>query len=104
MTTTVAGGSALASNRRRPDRDIGGRGGKGESKGREKSKQYEGGREGPPAPEDPLPGVCRFHLKGKCRAGRSCSLAHNPPCRFVNTKGVARGGKNACSYTFALRR
>ena len=42
---------------------------------------------------DPLNGVCRFHQKGKCRAGNSCSKVHNRPCRFANTKGGCSKGK-----------
>ena len=43
-------------------------------------------------PENPLKGVCRFHLRGKCRAGESCSMKHNPPCIFHNKKGGRRLG------------
>ena len=96
MSSAIAGGNALASMHQNQSKGC--KGDEGKGKGKDKGKKKDKGADGSQvtSPSDPLKGVCRFHLKGKCRAGNSCSLAHNPPCRFANTKrGCAKGDKCA---------
>jgi len=66
---------------------------KGLPKGSGKGKA-EGGQA---RPDDPLKGVCRFRLKGKCKAGDSCPLRHNRPCRYISTPEGCRLG-DACPF------
>ena len=74
MTSAIAGGNALASMHKNPNRKKGDRSDEGKDKSKGKEKTKEKGSNGSPAQvPDPLNGVCRFHLKGKCRAGNSCT-------------------------------
>ena len=69
MTTAIAGGNALASVSQNKNK----KGGKGKGKGKEggKAKDSDGSQSQHAA--DPMKGICRMHLKGKCRAGNSCN-------------------------------
>ena len=105
MTTAIAGGNALASMHQNPNRSRADRSDNGKDKGKGKGKKKQKGSNVPPAQTitDPLNGICRFHLKGKCRAGNSCSLTHNPPCRFANIKGGCAKGENVPFRTVVLQ-
>ena len=95
MSRFISGGNALSAGKDQ---------GRGRSKGKGKGKTLRGrstskGRSTSRGPQENKPAedsqeICRFHLKGKCRAGNSCSMKHNPPCRYVNTKqGCFNGDK-----------
>ena len=47
--------------------------------------------------DQPTKTACRLHLKGKCKAGKSCGMVHTPPCRFFGTKQGCKNG-DACMY------
>ena len=63
----------------------------------DKEKGKGKGNKGAAENEDPLKGVCRLHLKGKCKAGASCAMKHNPPCTFFTKKGGCAKG-NLCPF------
>ena len=97
MSRFIAGGNALA---------IGTELGRGRSRGKGKSKGKGGARSRSSSAEraprkgqdaessaaGPSQDVCRFHLRGKCKAGNACSMKHNPPCRYFGMKNGCRLG------------
>ena len=93
MTRYIASGNATAVTPKSKGKGSSRPNGKGKGGSRATSK----GPGGSEKSENPLKGVCRFHLRGKCRAGDSCSLKHNPRCIFHNKKGGCRLG-DKCTF------
>jgi len=85
MTRHIAGGNASAAAAVKGTRA--GREALPKGKGRGQGKGPSNASGG-----DSLAGVCRFHLKGKRKAGDSCPLKHNRMCRYRGTPEGCRMG------------